>query len=115
MELLRDAEPVIRESLPLVFDEAGLPSHSKTLRGTGGPWTLKDALEAAEALRNIHSGLESCECPESPGLREVLQDCAFWAEGMILSAIEGDIDLFDQSMIMLERSLREFPAELTEH
>src|SRR5512135_404954 len=104
MELLRDAEPVIRELLPAVFDEAGMPSHAACLRSAPLLVSLDAALVVCAILQEARDRAGDARPFE---WRETVAESAFWAEGAILAATEGDIDLFSNCLKMLPRVVTE--------
>lgn len=111
MELLLDADPVIRETMPLLLDSAGLPEHSRRLREAKPLLTLEAAFEVAEILRDLHSGLAR---PSFEWL-DVVMESAFWAEGAVLAAADGEIDLFDVCLRMCRRVVAEGWAQFAIH
>lgn len=112
MELLRDADPVIRELLPAVFDEAGMSAYASCLRSAPRLTSLDAALVVCSILKEARLRAGDARPHE---WRETVAESAFFAEGAILAATEGDIDLFSDCLKMLRRTVAEGWARFAVH
>jgi hypothetical protein len=97
MELLRDAEPVVEASAAL-FEDAGLGSFANSLRQGLPLKDLESAFECAAVLQEAQdlAGID-------PEVDRVMGELAFWAQGAILAAADGEIDLFNDCLRMVRR------------
>ena len=101
MELLRDAGPVV-DAAAALFEEAGLGASAQALRSGLPMESFEGAFAIAQVLKEAQGN-------------EVVCDLAFWAEGMLLAGLEGDIDLFSDSLKMCERTMTEVWAQFAIH
>lgn len=101
VELLRDAEPVV-DAAAALFEEAGMGASAAALR-SGLPI---QTIEAAFAIAHV---LKEAQC------NEVVADLAFWAEGAILAAADGEIDLFNDCLMMVRRVMLEAWPQFAQH
>lgn len=100
MELLRDAEPVVEASADL-FEEVGLGSFANSLRSELPLATLEKAFAVCAVLQNAQ-----LKFVMDVGLNaghDAACELAFWAEGAILAACDGEIDLFNDCLTMVGR------------
>ena len=109
MELLRDAEPIVETSAS-IFEEAGLGSLASGLR-RGLP--LKD-IEAAFSVAAVLQEAQELVGVD-PDIDFMVGELAFWAQGAILSAADGDIDLFNDCWGMAKRVVLVMSAEFAIH
>jgi hypothetical protein len=101
MELLRDADPVV-EGAALLFEEAGLGASAACLRSSIPLQTLEAVFEVCAVLKSAQD-------------HELVSEMAFWAEGALLSAADGDIDLFNDCLVMCKRAVAEAWIEFAVH
>ncbi len=99
MELLRDAEPIV-ETSAAVLEDAGFGAFAGSLRRGLPLRTLEGAFEVAAVLQEVQelAGLD-------PEFDWFLGEMAFWAQGAILSAADGDLDLFQDCWDCVKRVL----------
>jgi len=101
MELLRDAEPVV-DAAAALFEEAGLGASAAALRSGLPIQTIEAAFAIASVLKEAQGN-------------ELVSDLAFWAEGAILAAADGEIDLFNDCLQMAGRVLVEAWPQFAVH
>jgi hypothetical protein len=109
VELLRDAEPVV-EGAAAVFEEAGLGSFATSLRSGLPLATLEATFAICSTLQKVQSVMGRAECAEHyrvPDANELVSGLAFWAEGALLAAADGEIDLFNDCLLMARRLMAE--------
>ena len=100
MELLIEADPVIRQMVPSVLDAAGLRGPADRLRGMPAMLSARVVERACELLR------EAGESSDVAGeWTEVVSDATFWGEGALLSASSGEEELFVECMERLRRAI----------
>jgi hypothetical protein len=97
MELLRDAEPIV-ETSAACLEDAGFGSLAKDLRRGLPLRSLESAFSAAAVLQEVQE-LSNID----PDVDFLLGELAFWAQGAILAAADGEIDLFNDCWDMGKR------------
>ena len=86
MEMYPQADSVVRTLMPAVLDVAGMSSIADGLRNLGPVVTCADAEWACGLLAS--AGQSSADADY--GWSGLVEDAAFWAEGAVRAALDGD-------------------------
>lgn len=89
MELLTQADKVVRDFLPELLDAAGEELGARSLRRLGPVDGPASAEQACGLLRELRD-LEALQ-PEWHG---VVRECSFWTEAAVMAALRGDASAF---------------------
>ena len=90
MEMYPQADSVVRTLMPAVLDVAGLRKVADGLRELGPVVSYADAVRACEELTEVREGSGEADA----GWADLVEDAAFWAEGAVRAALDGDRALF---------------------
>jgi hypothetical protein len=102
VQLLFEADCVIRDFVPVVFDAAGWPDVAQKLRTLPPLENRRAIIDAFEYLDALQSE------PPNEAWAEAIEDCCFWCEAAVWSAIQDDRMSFEyylnraQSALLLE-------------
>jgi hypothetical protein len=102
MELLRDVEPAL-EGTAALFEEAGLGAFASGLRSNIPLATLEAAFAVCHILRDAQMPFWIEMASADAG--QLVSEAAFWAEGAVLAACDGEIDLFNDCLGMVKRTV----------
>jgi len=100
VELLRDAESIVHETLPELFQEAGLGDYAAGLRSAPAMISFEAAISVCELLQGIRVNAGEARPAE---WCEIVEELAFWGEGAVWAAADGEIDLFNDCLMMVKR------------
>jgi len=87
MELLPEADSVVRHLMPCVTDAAGLSDLSETLRSLGPIECRKTLAAACRAVAKVRTHGAPRASRE---WRQAVEEAAFWAEAALWAAARGD-------------------------
>jgi hypothetical protein len=99
VQLIFEADCVIRDFVPVVFDAAGWSDVAQKIRAL-------PPLENAEAIIEAFEYLDMLQGePPSEAWAEAIQDCCFWCEAAVWAAIREEHSSFNDYMERAQRAL----------
>lgn len=90
MEMYPQADSVVRTLMPAVLDVAGMRNVADKLRRLGPVMTHEDAEAACAVLAHVRE--MSGEAVDV--WKTLVEEAAFWAEGAVRAALDGDRETF---------------------
>jgi len=111
MEMYPQADSVVRTLMPAVLDVAGMRSVADGLRKLGPVVSYEDALSACALLSDVRE----CSTDADYGWSELVEDAAFWAEGAVRGALDGDQETFSYCVGRVRSAMDEAWAILRVH
>ncbi len=100
MEMLPEADSVVRQLMPSVFDAAGMAAHAERLRSIG----VLSAGDAMAALEVLAEATDSSSA--DPVWAEPVAEATFWGTAALWAAHDGDQGTFDYAVRMVMSVLR---------
>ena len=105
MELFLEVDPAIRQVVPSVLDAAGMGEEATRLREFEPVLNIEAVVRVCSLLQQIR---EAQGITVLPGTwAEIVAEAAFWAEGSLWAAADGDIDLLSDCMKMIRKTVQD--------
>ncbi len=111
MAMYTQADSVVRALMPAVLDVAGMRGVAGRLRELGPLASLRDVEEACLLLSSVRESAAEA----SDGWPALVEDAAFWAEGAVRAALEGDGDTFSYCVGRVRAQMEQGYASLQSH
>lgn len=104
MELLPEADKVVRTFLPVVLDAAGRSGCAQQLRDTNPINNLQNVLRAVSKLQDLRKVAESEDV--DPRWVEIIEDSLFWTEAAIWAVVRKDSRSFGEHIRRANESMK---------
>ncbi len=105
MELFLEVDPAIRQVVPSVLDAAGMGEDATKLREFEPVLNIGVVVRVCTLLQSIREAQGVAILPGT--WAEVVAEAAFWAEGALWAAADGDIELLSDCMKMIRKAVQD--------
>ena len=102
MELMTQADRVVREHLPQVLEAAGEQLSARSLRSLR---PLEDAADVAAAV-SVLGEIRALGATDSEW-ESVVEEASFWCEAAVLAAVRGDASAFRHHVGKADAAMRD--------